>query len=118
MIILKVDTNPQSFKFIPRSKTYDGLFLHDESENKTTQITIASNASNDYYETITATFHIASPAFTLVKNRFYRLLVKNGSDVVYRDRVFVTNQTDLENFTINDNVYNSNASTNEFIIYE
>tara|TARA_R110002012_G_scaffold309731_1_gene516947 strand:+ start:452 stop:808 length:357 start_codon:yes stop_codon:yes gene_type:complete len=118
MIILKVDTNPQSFKFIPRSKIYDGLYLHDESENKTTQVAIDSNSSNDYYETITATFHTTSPAFDLVENRFYRLLIKNGSDVVYRDRIFVTNQTDLENFTVNENVYNSNASTNEFIIYE
>ena len=109
MIILKVDTNPQSFKFIPRSKIYDGLYLHDESENKTTQVAIDSNSSNDYYETITATFHTTSPAFDLVEN---------GSDVVYRDRIFVTNQTDLENFTVNENVYNSNASTNEFIIYE
>tara|TARA_R100000654_G_scaffold68275_1_gene97137 strand:+ start:1097 stop:1453 length:357 start_codon:yes stop_codon:yes gene_type:complete len=118
MIILKVDTNPQSFKFIPRSKTYDGLFLKDESENKTTQITIDSTASNDYYETITATFHTSSPAFDLVENRFYRLLVKNGTDIVFRDRVFVTNQTDLSNYSVNNGVYNSNSSTNEFIIYE
>ena len=115
MIILKVDTNPQSFKFIPRSKTYDGLFI---STNVETQITIGSNATNDYYETITATFHTTSPAFTLVENRFYKLLVKNGTDIVYRDRIFVTNQTDLTNYTVNSGVYNSNASTNEFIIYE
>ena len=118
MIILKVDTNPQSFKFIPRSKTYDGLFIKDESTNVETQITIGSNATNDYYETITATFHTTSPAFTLVENRFYKLLVKNGTDIVYRDRIFVTNQTDLTNYTVNSGVYNSNASTNEFIIYE
>ena len=117
MIILKVDTNPQSFIFIPRSKTYDGLFIKDESTNIETQITIDSNASNDYYETITATFHTTSPAFDLVQDRFYRLLVKNGSDVVYRDRVFVTNQT-ISSYSVNNNVYNSNSSTNEFIIYE
>ena len=92
MIILKVDTNPQSFKFIPRSKTYDGLFLTDESTKITTQVTIDSQSTNDYYETITATFHTTSPAFTLVENRFYKILIKNGTDIVYYDRVFVTNQ--------------------------
>lgn len=117
MIILKVDTNPQSFKFIPRSKTYDGLFIKDESTNVETQITISSSSSNDYYESITATFHIASPLFNLVEDRFYRLLIKNGTDIVYRDRIFVTNQV-IANFNVNENVYQSNASTNEFIIYE
>lgn len=117
MIILKVDTNPQSFKFIPRSKTYDGLFLTDESTNVETQVTINSQSTNDYYETITATFHTTSPAFTLVENRFYKILIKNGTDIVYYDRVFVTNQN-VSTFSVNNNVYNSNSSTNEFIIYE
>lgn len=117
MIILKVDTNPQSFKFIPRSKTYDGLFLTDESTNVTTQVTIDNNATNDYYETITATFHTGVPAFSLVENRFYKILIKNGTDIVYYDRVFVTNQN-VSTFSVNNNVYNSNSSTNEFIIYE
>ena len=117
MIILKVDTNPQSFKFIPRQKTYDGLFIKDESTNIETQVTIGSSATNDYYDTITATFHTTSPAFTLVENRFYRLLIKNGTDIVYRDQIFVTNQT-LGSYSVNNNVYNSHSSTNEFIIYE
>ena len=117
MIILKVDSNPQTFKFIPRSNTYDGLFLKDESTNVETEITIASNTANDYYNTITATFHTVAPNFDLVQDRFYRLLVKNGSDIVYRDRVFCTNQT-INAYSVNNGVYNSNASTNEFIIYE
>ena len=117
MIILKVDTNPQTFEFIPRSKTYDGLFLKDESTNIETQITIDSNTSNDYYETITATFHTTVPAYDLIENRFYRLLVKNGTEVVYRDRVYCTNQS-INTYSINNGIYDSNASTNEFIIYE
>jgi hypothetical protein len=117
MIILQVDTNPQSFKFIPRSKTYDGLFIKDESTNIETQITISATASNDYYDTITATFHTTSPAFTLVEDRFYRLLIKNGTDIVYRDKIFVTNQN-ISTFSINNNVYNQHSSTNDFIIYE
>tara|TARA_R100001443_G_scaffold116667_2_gene137940 strand:- start:5317 stop:5670 length:354 start_codon:yes stop_codon:yes gene_type:complete len=117
MIILKVDTNPQSFKFIPRSKTYDGLFIKDESTNVETQIVIGSSATNDYYDTITATFHTTSPAFTLVENRFYKLLIKNGTDIVYYDRIFVTNQN-VTTFSVNNNVYNEQTSTNEFIIYE
>ena len=67
MIIVKVDTNPQTFEFIPRSKTYDGLFIRDESENIETQITISSSSSNDYYESITATSSaVISTAMRLV----------------------------------------------------
>jgi len=117
MIILKVDTNPQNFSFIPRSKTYDTLILKDESTNIETQVTIDSSTSNDYYETITATFHTTVPVFDLVEDRFYRLIIKNGTDIVYRDRIFVTNQV-ITNFNVNKNVYESNTSTNEFIIYE
>ena len=117
MIILKVDTNPQSFKCIARSETYDGLFLTDESTHVETQVTIDSQSNNDYYKTIHTTFHTTYPAFHLVDDRFYKILIKNGTDIVYYDIVFVTNQN-VSTFSVNNNFYNSNSSTNEFIIYE
>ena len=40
MIILQPILTEQSFSFIPRSKTYDGLYLRGESTNIETEITI------------------------------------------------------------------------------
>ena len=117
MVILTTSTSPQSFKFIPRSKTYDGLYLTDESTNVTTQITISSNATNDYYETITATFVVASPSFTLKEGRFYTFEVRNGSTVVYKGKIFCTDQT-VSSYSVNHNTYTQHSTTNDFIMYE
>jgi len=112
MKVLQTGSASQSIKFIPRSKTYDGLYLTDETKNVTTQITITSSSSNDYYETINAVFN-------LVENRFYKLVVKNGTNIVYRDKVFCTDQVLTNgNFNVNSGVYNENTTTNEFLMYE
>jgi len=42
--------------------------------------------------------------FDLKENEFYDLIVYNGSDIVYIDKVFVTNQ-ELKDYTINENTY-------------
>jgi hypothetical protein len=44
------------------------------------------------------------------------LTILNGTDVVYRDKIFCTNQI-IEEFSINKNVYTQRTSDNEFIIY-
>ena len=56
MIILQPILTEQSFSFIPRSQTYDGLFIKGESTNVETEITITSSLNGDYYDTINATF--------------------------------------------------------------
>lgn len=110
MVILTTSTSPQTFKFIPRNKTYDGLYITDESTNVETTVSISSNATNDYYESITATF-------ALVESRFYKLVIKNGTDIVYRGRIFCTDQT-ISNFSVNTGTYTPNVTTNDFIMYE
>lgn len=116
MIILQPILTEQSFSFIPRSQTYDGLFIRGESTNVTTEITITSNVNGDYYDTINATF--VNGGFNLIKDTFYTLEIRNGATVVHKDRIFVTDQTPVVNYSVNDGEYISNVSTNEFIMYE
>ena len=56
-------------------------------------------------------------AFDLSQNTFYNLTIKNGAEVVYKDKVFCTNQN-IVNYTVNKDEYVANATNNDFIIYE
>lgn len=110
MIVLQETNDPQTFSFIPRSDSYDGLFLTDDQTNVEVEVTISSNTIGDYINTITATFD-------LTQGHFYNLVVKDGSDVVYKDKVFCTNQP-IVSFSVNNGQYTSNSTTNDFIVYE
>jgi hypothetical protein len=110
MIVLQETNDPQTFSFIPRSDSYDGLFLTDDQTNVEVEVTISSNTIGDYINTITATFN-------LTQGHFYNLVVKDGSDVVYKDKVFCTNQP-IVSFSVNNGQYTSNSTTNDFIVYE
>lgn len=81
-----------------------------------TEITITSNVNGDYYDTVNATF--VNGDFSLIKDSFYTLELRNGTEVVHKDKIFVTDQTPVVNYSVNDGEYISNVSTNEFIIYE
>lgn len=110
MIVLQETNDPQTFSFIPRSDIYDGLFLTDDQTNVEEEVTIDDNTIGDYINTITATFD-------LKEGHFYNLVLKDGADVVYKDKVFCTNQT-IVSFSVNNGQYTSNSTTNDFIVYE
>jgi len=110
MIILNKTTDPQTFSFIARSKVYDSLFITDESTNTTIEVAIDSNVSGDYVDTITSTF-------SLIEDRYYNLELRNGSDVVLKDKVFCTNQS-VQSYSVNNDEYTSNNTNNDFIVYE
>ena len=116
MIILQPILTAQTFSFNPRSQTYDGLYIRNESTNVEKQITITSSTQGDYYDTINATF--VNGTFNLVKDNFYTLELRNGTTVVHKDKIFVTDQSPVVNYTVNQGEYQSNVSNNEFIIYE
>ena len=63
-----------------------------------------------YYLYTTATFD-------LKEGNFYTLSILNDTDVVYKDKIFCTNQV-IANFSINDGQYVANQTTNDFIVYE
>lgn len=110
MIVLQETNSAQTFSFIPRSDSYDGLFLTDDQTNVEVEVTITSNTIGDYINTITATFD-------LKEGHFYNLVLKDGADVVYKDKVFCTNQS-IVSFSVNNGQYTSNSTTNDFIVYE
>ena len=110
MIILQEIATQQTFSFIPRSQTYDSMFITDDQTNTEVEVTIDVNTNGDYYDTISAIFDIK-------QNHFYNLVIKNGTDVVHLDRIFCTNQP-VATYSVNDGQFTSRPSNNEFIIYE
>tara|TARA_R100001591_G_C4216184_1_gene147834 strand:+ start:59 stop:436 length:378 start_codon:yes stop_codon:yes gene_type:complete len=108
MVILQQSASEQSIRFIPRTSTYDGLFITDDQTNTEVQVTIASSVQGDYFDTINATFSI-------LENHFYNLEIRNGNTVVYKDKIFCTNQA-VDSYSVNEGKYTSIPSNNEFII--
>ena len=64
---------------------------------------------------------LVNVAFCLIapikENTFYNLSIKNNNDIVYKDKVFCTNQ-ETSTYTVNQNQYVANTTNNEFVIYE
>jgi hypothetical protein len=110
MIILQETGSAQSFSFIPRSSAYNTLQITDEQTGVTTNVTITSSVTGSYYDTITATF-------SLKQNHFYTLTLKQNTDIVYKDKIFCTNQA-IPTFSVNNGQYIVNTSNNDFILYE
>jgi len=110
MIVLTPSLTAQTFSFIPRNTTYNVMQITDDQTNVTQTVAILSSTTGDYVNTITA-------LFTLVDGHFYNLVLKNGSNIIFKDRVFCTSQN-LVTFSVNNGVYVSNVTTNDFIVYE
>ena len=110
MIILQEVGTAQSFSFIPRSDSYNTLQITDEQTGVTSNVTITSSVVGEYYHTITATF-------SLKENHYYTLTLKQNTDIVYKDKVFCTNQS-IPTFSVNNGQYIVNTSNNDFILYE
>jgi hypothetical protein len=109
MIILREQNTSQSLTFIPRVMSATTIVLRNETTNVET--TIAANFTvSGYYLTTTN-------VLALKENTFYNLTIKNGSNIVYKDKIFCTNQV-VADFTVNKNEYVANTTTNEFKIYE
>jgi len=109
MIVLQEIGTSQTFKIVPRELSADSMtFTHEETG---VILTYAITPTTDrYYLSI-------SKIVVLKENHFYKLTVYNGADVVYKDKVYCTNQT-IETYSINNGEYIQNSSSNDYIIYE
>jgi len=108
MIILQESASAQTIKFIPRALACDTLVVEDEATNTAiTHLGIVPDIDRYYLE--------VSTVFTLVEGRSYTLKVLNGSDVVYKDKIFCTNQ-DIEDYSINDGEYVDHETNDDFVI--
>lgn len=109
MIILREQSTAQTLKFIPRNYGADTIVLRDETTNEIQTISATFTLDSYYLST--------SKIFDLKENTFYNLTIKNGVEVVYKDKVFCTNQV-LKDYTVNKDEYVAHATNNDFIIYE
>ena len=114
MLILTTSSSEQTFSVIPRFEPTSNVTvtLRSKQQNKQTHsFSYAATYSNGYL-TIANTF---SPV--LVEGQSYILEIKEGSDLAWRGKVFVTDQTDEVKFSINEGVYTeAPATSNEYII--
>jgi len=109
MIILKEQTGPQELTFIPRESNATTIVLRNETTAEISTIQATFSLSSYYLTTTTI--------FDLKEFTFYNLTVLNNADVVYKDKIFCTNQV-VKDYTVNKNQYVSNDTNNEYKIYE
>ena len=114
MIKLTSSTDAQPIKIIPRSyATNVSLIFRDDSTN--TSVTYTSSATTNKNHLV------ISQALALKEGRFYDLTIKEGTSVIYKDKVFCTDQTvdqDTNNYyTVNQGEYTTETTyDNDYII--
>ena len=106
----------KTFKVIPRQFINGAITVNLTSESTGTNVSITPTASTDRnYMSFVAAFG------TLTEGDFYTLEVKNGTAVIYKDKVFCTDQTvdqDTNNYyTVNQGEYTTETTyDNDYII--
>lgn len=111
MIVLQTSDSDQTFSFIPRSytsgTTYTIKIKNESTNTEAFSDTATSFTEVDYYYQYTDTF-------TLVEDTMYTLEIKAGNELIYRDKIFCTNQT-VSSYSVNNSEYTENSQDNEFI---
>lgn len=110
MNVLTTSTDSQYLNIVPRSVVFDEMFFTDDSTNDTEQITIIGTQDKGYYQRIEI-------ECALVENHFYNVTLFNDGNLVFRGKVFCTDQS-VVSFSVNNGQYTSHSTTNEFIVYE
>jgi len=105
MIHLTTSASAQTIKVIPRSYASTvSMILRDDSTNTSTTYSSISTSTDKNYLVVSKAL---SPV--LVEGRFYDLTLKEGSSVIYKDKIFCTaqtiNQANNDNYTINNGEY-------------
>ena len=100
MIHLTTSASAQTLKIIPRSYASSvSMILRDDSTNTSTTYSSISTSTDKNYLVLSQAL---SPV--LVEGRFYDLTIKEGSNVIYKDKVFCTDQT-ISSYTVNSSEY-------------
>jgi len=109
MIILREQETAQILNAIIYGSSADTIILRDEETNIETEIEAVF--SIDKY------FVTTSVIFPIKENKYYTLTIKDGTNIVYRDKIFCTNQS-LSTYSINKDEYVQHVTTNEYKIFE
>ncbi len=100
MIRLTTSASAQTLKIIPRSYASTiSMILRDDTKNTSTTYSSISTSTDKNYLVISQAL---SPV--LVEGRFYDLTIKEGSNVIYKDKIFCTDQT-VSSYSVNNNEY-------------
>jgi hypothetical protein len=112
MIVLQNTSDNQTFNFIPRSYTQGTTYtIKITNETTNTEVynqTSTSFVSVDYY-------YQHSDTFSLVEDTMYNIEITAGSELIFRDKIFCTNQT-VATYSVNNNAYTENSDDNDFIV--
>ena len=113
MKVLTTSTDAQTLKIIPRTYVSSvTLKIRDDSTNEVTTAVVSATTDKNYLT--------LSYAFNLKEGRFYDLTILNGSNVIYLDRVFCTDQTINQDtndyYSVNKNEYVSENGNNDYIV--
>lgn len=110
MKILTTSTDAQELKVIPRNYVSTiTVKLRNESTNAVTTDTGISATTDKGYL-------VFSNNYTLTENIFYELEILDGLNIIYKDKIFCTDQT-LPTYTVNKDEYTTeNSYNNDYII--
>jgi len=119
MLILNSTLETKELIITPRSEVMDLFQLTDESSNITNEYDIRDIIVNEYYTTIFIDF--SDPLKPLIQNRFYMVNIYNQGALIFRDKIFCTDQS-VFTYSVNvlndgENTYKSKPSLNEYIPY-
>ena len=104
-------TSIQTIKFIPRELVSSvTLTLTNKNTRTSSTVSVVVSNSNGYMS--------LTGSFSLIENTNYSMEVTKASgDVIYRDTIFCTNQTDFDKFDVHKNDYvTEDTFDNEFIV--
>ena len=114
MIILQKSLTSQTISFIPREYVASDSNIYNISiVNETTNKSVYDEDTNAF--TLNDYYYEYSDIFTLVEDTFYTLTIKKSGSIIYKDKIFCTNQT-VTNYSVNNNEYDEQETTNEFIV--
>ena len=120
MIHLTTTASAQTINIIPRNYgSTVSMIVRDDSTNTSTTYAGITTTTDKNYLVISKAL---SPV--LVEGRFYDLTVKEGSSVIYKDKIFCTdqtiNQTNNDYYKVNEGAYTvptgTDAYDNDYII--
>jgi hypothetical protein len=109
MIILQETGIAQEFKVIPRELVADSMTLTSETTGEAVTYVITPIIDRYYL--------VINEIVALKENNFYTIEVKNATEIVYKDKIFCTNQT-VSDFSVNNNEFTTYSSDNDYITYE
>tara|TARA_R100000278_G_C5458890_1_gene160122 strand:- start:665 stop:1012 length:348 start_codon:yes stop_codon:yes gene_type:complete len=114
MVILSTTTDAQTIKVIPRTYvTSATMKLRDDTTNTEVSYSVSPTTNKNYLQ--------ISQALTLKEGRYYDLTILDGTNVIYKDKVFCTAQTVDQStndyYTVNKDVYTTDTSfDNDYIV--